>query len=81
MTCGADFAPFGRQGHEHFRMVDDKGKHLKEQTRAACLKAARDAFEDAQMRGLCAEGALEAALGAIETLDLDSLPADSNHSD
>ncbi|HEX7046198.1 MAG TPA: acetyltransferase [Gammaproteobacteria bacterium] len=54
-------------------MTDEKQKQLKEQTRAACLKAARDAYSDAQMRGLCAEGALEAALGAIEMLDLDAL--------
>lgn len=54
-------------------MIDDQQKHMKEQVRAACLKAARDAYEDALMRGLCAEGALEAALGAIETLDLDRI--------
>lgn len=54
-------------------MTDERQKQLKEQIRVACLKAARDAFEDAQMRGLCAEGALEAALGAIEMLDLDAL--------
>lgn len=47
---------------------------LAEAVRAACLQAARDASEDARMSGLCADGALEAALGAIEMLDVDSLP-------
>ncbi|HEX6930011.1 MAG TPA: acetyltransferase [Gammaproteobacteria bacterium] len=51
----------------------DAEKALREAVKQACLKAARNAYEDALMRGLCAEGALEAALGAIETLDLDSL--------
>jgi len=41
--------------------------------RKACLAAARRAFEEASMSGLCAEGALEAALGAIEQLDLSKL--------
>jgi len=41
--------------------------------RRACLAAARRAFEEASMSGLCAEGALEAALGAIEQLDLSKI--------
>jgi len=45
-----------------------------EAVRAACLAAAKAAYDDALQRGLCAEGALEAALGAIETLDLESIP-------
>ena len=44
-----------------------------EAVRAACLAAAREAYEDAMQRGLCAEGALEAALGAIEMLDLETV--------
>jgi hypothetical protein len=38
--------------------------------RAACLDAARLAYEDAGIRGLCAEGRWEAALAAIRDLDL-----------
>lgn len=44
-----------------------------EAVRQACLQAARDALEDARTRGLCMEGAIEAALGAIETLDVDAV--------
>lgn len=64
-----------------FRMIDDTREDLKEKVRAACLKAARDAYDDALVRGLCAEGALEAALGAIETLDLDALPGKTDDRD
>lgn len=41
-----------------------------EQIRALCLQAARQAAEEAAMLGLCAEGQLQAALSAIEMLDL-----------
>ncbi len=36
----------------------------------ACIGAARQAFADAAQSGLCGEGALEAAVGAMQTLDL-----------
>lgn len=54
------------------------GSRLREQqnretVRKACLVAAREAYERAMRQGLCAEGALESALGAIETLDLDAV--------
>lgn len=38
--------------------------------RDACLKAAIDAWEDAGLQGLCAEGRFEAAIGAIERVEL-----------
>jgi hypothetical protein len=41
-----------------------------ENVRAACLDAASLAYEDAGIRGLCAEGRWEAALTAIRQLDL-----------
>jgi hypothetical protein len=44
-----------------------------EQIRALCLQAATQAAEEAAMLGLCAEGQLQAALSAIETLELKSL--------
>lgn len=55
-------------------MKDNKPQLSPELVRAACLRAARAAYDDALQSGLCAEGALEAALGAIETLDLDNIP-------
>ena len=41
-----------------------------ETVRAACMEAALAAYEDAGIRGLCAEGRWEAALAAIRHLDL-----------
>lgn len=43
---------------------------LARRIRAACLESARSAYEDAGVRGLCAEGRWEAALSAIEAIDV-----------
>jgi hypothetical protein len=55
-----------------------KQVRIAESTKAACLKAAIEAYEDAKMRGLCQEGAWDLAVDAIKTLDveqvLESLP-------
>lgn len=44
-----------------------------ERVRAACVATARAAYFDAAASGLCGEGALEAALGAMQGIDLDAL--------
>ena len=54
-------------------------RELREAVRAACLQAAREAYEDALVRGLCQEGAIEAALGAIETLDVGRISLDEKN--
>ena len=62
----------------------DTPSTLAETVRAACLDAALLAYEDAGIRGLCAEGRWEAALAAIRHLDLSSVlesPATSAHVD
>ena len=46
---------------------------LSKAVRAACVQAAVRAYENAGTQGLCAEGRLEAAVGAIEALDLRKL--------
>lgn len=46
---------------------------LAERVRAACLAAALDAYEEAGIRGLCAEGRWEVALEAVRQLDLQRL--------
>ena len=45
-------------------------EHIFIATRQACIQAALTAFEDASMSGLCCEGAWEAAVGAMQRLDL-----------
>ncbi|TXL66275.1 aminotransferase-like domain-containing protein [Zeimonas arvi] len=41
--------------------------------RDACVETALEAWEDAGMRGLCAEGRWEVAIGAIRSLDLHAI--------
>jgi hypothetical protein len=43
---------------------------LVEQVRAACIGAALEAYESAAADGLCAEGAWECAVGAMQQVDL-----------
>ena len=50
---------------------------LAEAVRRACIEAALAAYEDAGVSGLCAEGRWEAAVSAMQSLDLKRLPADS----
>ena len=46
---------------------------LAERVRAACVRAALDAYEDAGVSGLCAEGRWEYAVGRLRQLDLEPL--------
>jgi hypothetical protein len=43
---------------------------LAKRIRDACLEAVLQAYEDAGVQGLCAEGRWEVALGALKTVDL-----------
>ena len=46
---------------------------LAKRIRDACAKAALQAYDDAGLQGLCAEGRWEVAIGALKTLDLTPL--------
>jgi hypothetical protein len=50
---------------------------LMEAVRRACVEAALAAYEDAGVSGLCAEGRWEAAVGAIQSLDLKRVAAEA----
>lgn len=54
---------------------------IAEAVRCACVEAALTAYEDAQVRGLCREGAWEAAIEAVRTLDIASLIAATDSGD
>ena len=54
---------------------------IAEIVRQSCVEAAREGFRDASMSGLCTEGAIEAAISAMQTLDLDKLVAEYEKSD
>ena len=45
-------------------------RRVAEEVRAALVRAALMAYEDAAIRGLCCEGAWEVAVGAMRELDL-----------
>ena len=51
-------------------------EQIAEAVRAACLEAARRAYEEAGISGLCAEGRWELAQDAIRALDLEAVLAD-----
>lgn len=48
---------------------------LAEAVRQACIEAALAAYEDAGIAGLCAEGRWEAAIGALQSLDVKAIVA------
>ncbi|MCR4331612.1 MAG: hypothetical protein NUV34_02740 [Sulfuricaulis sp.] len=53
----------------------DLKRRLAEAVREACLKAARDAYENAGISGLCEEGRWECAVNAIRSLDIEAVIA------
>jgi hypothetical protein len=54
-------------------MPDERERRLAEAVRQACIRALREGYDTAGISGLCAEGALEAALSAMQRLDLDEV--------
>lgn len=57
--------------------VDEKNRRLAERVRAACVQTALDAYQDAGLSGLCAEGRWEYTIGMLQRLDLTPLLDDS----
>ena len=51
--------------------MDKECTDVAERVRNACINAAREGFQDAAISGLCAEGAMEAAISAMQKLDLE----------
>lgn len=51
----------------------NKELDIAKQVKKACISAAREGFTDASMSGLCSEGAMEAAISAIQKLDVEKL--------
>ncbi len=51
---------------------------IAEAVRKACIQAARQGYERAAADGLCDEGALEVALDAVHSLDLEKLLRELN---
>lgn len=49
--------------------ITDLAVEIAEQVKKACIEAALRGFEDAEISGLCGEGALENAIGAIKMVN------------
>ena len=43
---------------------------MAQKIRKKCIQAAREGFRDASISGLCAEGAMEAAISGMQKIDL-----------
>ena len=54
-------------------MNSTEEKRIAQKIRQACIKAAKEGFRDASMSGLCMDGAVEAAIGAIQSLDIERI--------
>jgi hypothetical protein len=52
-------------------------RQLAEAVRAACIRAALDAYEEGGVLGLCAEGRWEYAISAMRRLSIDAFIAPS----
>jgi hypothetical protein len=52
---------------------------LAKRVRDACLEALLQAYEDAGVQGLCAEGRWEVAVGALKTVELAPLLREFKH--
>ena len=50
--------------------MEPETKRMAERVRAELIRTAMAAYEDAALRGLCAEGAWEVAVDAMRKLDL-----------
>lgn len=54
-------------------MTDQTQLQIAQKVKEACIQAAREGFRDASMSGLCTEGAMEAAISAIQKLKIEDL--------
>jgi hypothetical protein len=58
-----------------WRCALNDSQALAEAVRAACIKAALDAYEEGGVLGLCAEGRWEYAISAMRQLDVEAVAA------
>lgn len=58
---------------------DQKGKiEIAKKIKQACIDAAREGYQTAAMSGLCCEGAWEAAVSAMQMLDVETILGTEN---
>lgn len=54
-------------------MTKEEQYQLADKVKEACVQAAKEGFKDASISGLCTEGAMEAAVSAIQNLDIQKI--------
>jgi hypothetical protein len=74
-SVAAAVYPSERLNHPRGSMTDPR--QLAEAVRAACIRAALDAYEEGGVLGLCAEGRWEYAISAMRRLSIDAFIAPS----
>jgi len=53
--------------------MDEHDRQLAERIRTACVSTALEAYQDAGLSGLCAEGRWEYTIGVLRQMDLSPL--------
>jgi hypothetical protein len=51
-------------------VFSEERQRIVEAVREVCIRAAQQAYEEAAVSGVCAEGAFEAAVGAMRMVEL-----------
>ncbi len=54
-------------------MNEQERYQIAEKVKEACIQATREGFQNASMSGLCNEGAIEAAVSAIQNLNIQKI--------
>ncbi|WP_087720555.1 acetyltransferase [Salinicola salarius] len=62
-------------------MNETEALQLATKVQKACIEAALSGYENAALSGLCQEGAIKAAISAIQMLDLNALAVPGSHQD
>lgn len=57
-------------------MKETEKRIIAEHLRNACIDAAKEGFRDASVSGLCRAGAMEAAISAMQRLDIEKILRD-----
>lgn len=53
--------------------MDERDRQVAERIRTACVSTALEAYQDAGLSGLCAEGRWEYTIGVLRQMDLAAL--------
>lgn len=59
--------------NDALKLDEQQFETLVEAVKSACARAVVDGYENAAMAGLCHEGAFEAAVSAIQMVDVDAV--------